>query len=79
MINLLRTELKDKPMSAAMLDDARVFKKVIKEMARLRKEKEFEELAKTDTKKKLGYFMLKVKHKNEREQEALEESILNPS
>jgi hypothetical protein len=54
-------------MSAAMLDDARVFKKVIKEMARLRKEKEFEELAKTDPKKKLGYFMLKVKHKNERE------------
>ena len=74
MINLLRTELKDKPLSAAMQDDQRIFKKVMREMVRIRREKEFEVEAKTDLKKKLGLMMLKIKHKQEREKEALEEA-----
>ena len=38
MINLLRTELKDQPLSAALKDDSRVLKKVMKEMVRIRRE-----------------------------------------
>jgi hypothetical protein len=41
LINLLRTELKDKPLSEAMKNDAKVFKKVMKEMMRINREKEF--------------------------------------
>jgi len=70
MINLLRTELKDKPLSAAMKDDQKILKKVMREMARIRREKQFEGEAKVDSRKKLGWLMLKVKHKAEREKEA---------
>jgi hypothetical protein len=46
----------------------------MREMARIKKEKLFEQEAKVDKRKKLGLMMLKVKHKAEREKEAEEEA-----
>jgi len=78
LINLLRSELKDKPLSAAMNDDQRVLKKVMREMGRIKREKGLEAEAVTDKRKKLGLMMLKVKHKAEREQEAQDEAKMFP-
>ena len=43
-------------------------------MTRIRREKLFEEDAKVDKRKKLGWMMLRVKHKAEREKEAQDEA-----
>ena len=69
LINLLRAELKDKPLSHAIKNDPEVFKHALKELARIKREKELTEQAKTDPRAKLMLLMLKAKHMKEKEVE----------
>jgi len=69
LINILRAELKNKPLSHAIKKDPEVFKKAIAEMARIKREKELAEAAKTDPKSKLLLLLLKGKRMKEKEAE----------
>lgn len=60
LINLLRAELKDKPLSHAMKDDHAIFKKCFKELADQQRLARLREEMKTDPKKKLAYMMFKA-------------------
>ena len=43
LINILRTELKNKPLSHAIKNEPEVFKTALKELARIKQEKELQE------------------------------------
>ena len=66
LINILRTELKNKPLSHAIKNEPEVFKTALKELARIKQEKELQEQAKTDPRAKLLLLMLKAKHAKEK-------------
>ena len=70
LINILRSELKNKPLSYALREDPTILKKAMEELARINQEKRMAEAAKTDPRKKLMLLILKAKHKKEREEEA---------
>lgn len=72
MINLLRTDLKDKPLSHAVKHEPEVLKKALLEMNRIQRERELAEEAKTDPRKKLLLLMLKAKHMKARQKEEAE-------
>jgi len=75
LINILRTELKDKPLKDAVKgDNVEVFKNAMMKMVRYEKEKKLEEQIqifgkKADPRSKLMLLMLKAKRKRDQEEE----------
>ena len=60
LINILRSELKDKPLSHAIKNDPAVLKKALQEMAYLERVKQLTEAAKTDPRQKFQLLMIKA-------------------
>lgn len=68
LINILRTELKDKPLSHAIKNEPEVFKRALKELADQQRLLRLEKEMKTDPKKKLIYMMFKAAKMREEEE-----------
>ena len=69
LINILRTDLKDKPLSYAVKNDPEILKRALLEMQRIKKERELAEGAKTDPRKKLLLLMMRARNLKLREKE----------
>lgn len=63
LINILRTELKDRPLADAMKDDHKIFKAAMQELTAFERIKRLEVEAKTDPRKRLALMMYKAKRK----------------
>ena len=63
LINILRTELGNKPLAEAMKNDSKVLKDAMEELAAIERIKRLEQEAKTDLRKKLALLMYKAKRK----------------
>ena len=72
LINILRTDLKNKPLSYAIKEDPAVLKRALLEMQRIKKERELAEGAKTDPRMKLLLLMMKARHMKLRQAEEAE-------
>lgn len=68
LINILRTELKGKPLADAMKDDHKVFKEAMHELAAIERIKRLEAEAKTNPKVKLALMMYKAKRMMEQKE-----------
>lgn len=62
LINLMRNELGNKPLSHAIKHEPEILKKALIEMQRIKKERQLAIEAKTDPRKKLLYLMFKAKN-----------------
>ena len=72
LINLLRNELKDKPLSHALRKEPEILKKALLEMSRIQRERKLTEEAKTDPRKKLLLLMIKASNMKKRQEEEKE-------
>jgi ubiquinone/menaquinone biosynthesis C-methylase UbiE len=63
LINILRTELGNKPLSEALKGDSKVLKDAMEELVAIERIKRLEQEAKTDLRKKLALLMYKAKRK----------------
>ena len=60
LINLLRNDLKGKPLSYAMRQEPEILKKALQEMGRIQRERKLAEEAKTDPRKKLLHLLMRA-------------------
>jgi len=63
LINILRTELGNKPLADSMKDDSKILKQAFEELVAIERIKKLEIEAKTDPRKKLALMMYKAKLK----------------
>lgn len=66
LINIMRNELGNKPLSHAVRQEPEILRKALIEMQRIKKERELAREAKTDPRKKLLYLLFRAKNLRQR-------------